>query len=132
MRTDQQLFLAVLRDTLSRGESVLFRVRGVSMLPWLREGQKVRVTPLGGRPLRRGDIVLFWRGENEPILHRVAAVREDSVDCRGDSGYGKPEHVRLEQVTGRVPLAAWQRLVFRMVHPPRKLVNRWLAPRKKS
>lgn len=124
-REDQFCFTEVLRGTLAQGQGVAFRVRGPSMLPWLREGQKVVVRPLGGHRLRRGDIALFWRGEREPVLHRV--VQGPSADgwvaCRGDAEWGEPERVPLSAVAGVVGLSVWRRWLFLLAHPARRWVN---------
>lgn len=125
-REDQALFTAVLRETLARGQAVAFRVRGPSMLPWLREGQKVMVAPLAGRQLRRGDIALFWRNEQEPVLHRVVQppTADGVVACRGDAEWGPPELVPLAAVAGVVALPLWRRRLFLLIHPARRWVNR--------
>ena len=128
-RVDQHFFVELLQDTLARGEAALFHVKGGSMLPWLRDGQKVRVIPFRGEEVRRGDIVLFWRSPGEPVLHRVVRVRSGEtpvvLECRGDAEHGQPEEVPIGRVLGRIPLTAWERLVHRVIHPPRRAFNRW-------
>jgi MYXO-CTERM domain-containing protein len=96
------------------------------MLPWLREGQKVMVAPLAGRQLRRGDIALFWRNEQEPVLHRVVQppTADGVVACRGDAEWGPPELVPLAAVAGVVALPLWRRRLFLLIHPARRWVNR--------
>lgn len=71
-----QAWGVLVRDLLARGRTATFTVRGVSMLPTLREGDRVSLKHLGDKPAQAGDIVAFMRG---PVLclHRVLAVVHD-------------------------------------------------------
>jgi hypothetical protein len=127
-RIDQVFFSAALADALARGEAVWLRVQGVSMLPWLREGEKVRIIPMPGRPLRRGEIALFWRKPNRPILHRVVRVGREAgapvYECLGDSGTGTPERVHATAVIGIVESTGLGRAVYLALNPARRFINR--------
>lgn len=129
MKVDSTLFSGVLADTLARGESVLLRIQGVSMLPWFRERQKVRIVPVGGRILRKGDVVLFWREPQHPILHRVVRINQADgwVDCRGDSEIGEPERIPLSSLIGVAESSSFRRWVFIVGHPARRFINRLCA-----
>ncbi len=131
MKTGQEFFSETLSDSLSRGEAVLLRVQGVSMLPWLREGDQVRILPAAGRRLRRGDIALFWRAPNRPILHRVVRVHRATAvcECLGDSESGPPERVPVSAVIGVVEISALRRAVYLALNPPRRWVNRFCRER---
>ena len=61
---------------LLEGKQVSFRPRGNSMLPKIKSGQLVTVTPLGEHELSAGDIVLC-RVSGRDYLHLVKAVRPD-------------------------------------------------------
>ena len=130
MKVDPALVSEVLLDALARGESVRVRVRGVSMLPWLRDGDPVCVRPPAGRCLRRGDVALFRRGPIL-ILHRVVGVRTEAgavvCDCLGDSESGSPERVPAAAVIGVVATTPVRRAIYRALHPPRRLLNRLLS-----
>ncbi len=131
MSTEPSFFSEVLADTLARGESVRLRVQGASMLPWLREGDAVRIRPAAGRRIVRGDIALFWRSPGRPILHRVVRVAGTNgaamVECLGDAETGSPERVPVSAVIGLVDLSPWARAVYRTVNPARRFLNRWLS-----
>ena len=126
MKVDPKFFSKAIEDSLVRGEAVLLRVQGVSMLPWLREGEKVRILPAAGRRLRRGDIALFWREPQRPILHRIVRVRraEGLCECLGDSERGAPERVPVSAVIGVVETTAFRRAVYLALNPARRLINR--------
>ena len=71
-------------ELLARGLPVTFVARGRSMWPALRDGDRVRVTPLTRAP-RAGDVV-FARVGDFVVLHRVLWVRRDgAVLLKGDA-----------------------------------------------
>lgn len=125
MPVDQHMFSEVVAGALAQGESVLLRVQGVSMLPWLREGEKVRILPATGRRLRRGDIALFWRAPGHPILHRVVRVPQEDggYECLGDSETGLPERVPVSAVIGVVETTVWRRWFYLVMNPARRSIN---------
>ena len=131
MKVDPELVSEVLLDALARGESVRMRVQGVSRLPWLREGAQVCVRPSAGRCLRRGDIALFRRAPSRLILHRIVGVQTEAgavvCDCLGDSESGSPERVPAADVIGVVATTPVRRAVYRMLHRPRRWLNRLLS-----
>lgn len=131
MKVDPELVPQILLDALARGESVRVRVRGVSMLPWLREGEQVCVRPAAGRRLCRGDIALFRRTPSRLILHRVVGVRTEAAavvcDCLGDSESGNPERVPASSVIGVVETTPVRRAAYRTLHRPRRWLNRLLS-----
>lgn len=133
LRIDQPVFAATVLDALARGESVRLRVHGASMKPWLREQQKIRVRPIAGWRLRRGDVALFRRANGRLILHRVVQVDRDSrtgmplYGCRGDAEAGVPESVPETALLGVVDLGVFRRWVFLLTEPARRFANRVLS-----
>ncbi|MDD2240480.1 MAG: S24/S26 family peptidase [Kiritimatiellae bacterium] len=133
MKTDQDLFTGVLQDALQRGDSVWLRVQGASMRPWLCEGERIRIHPAKGRPIHRGDIVLFWRNPGHPILHRVLRVgraAEGTIyECRGDAERGRPERVPAARVIGLAAMTGWGRMGYRLLQPVRRALNQLVSTR---
>lgn len=127
--TDQNLFSGVLAEGLARGEAVWLRIQGTSMLPWLREGQKIRLLPAAGRRIARGDIVLFWRAPGRPILHRVMRIRPATgpgaavLECLGDAESGAPEQIPASAVLGLADLSPARRAWYLAVNPLRRWIN---------
>ena len=132
---NQEFFRGVVADTLARGETVSVRVKGGSMLPWLRDGAKVRIRPAAGRRLHRGDIVLYRRETGTLVLHRIQAVRAatESVaavyECLGDALDGTPECVPAAAMVGVVETTAIRRAAFLVLSPGRRCINRWCLKR---
>ena len=75
----------LIADVLERGHTSAFTVRGNSMMPTLRDGERVILAKLGERGARRGDIIAFRQGEHL-CLHRVLTV-VDGESAPGDRGY---------------------------------------------
>lgn len=55
------------------------KVQGASMLPFLQEGDRLELRPLGPCPPRRGDLLVFVQGEHL-LVHRL--LRWDDASCR--------------------------------------------------
>ncbi len=85
-------------DLLARDGKLVYKTRGRSMEPMLRQDRDlVILEPPGGR-LRRYDVALYRRGKDY-VLHRVIQVGENDCLFRGDNTYAE-ETVRREAVIG--------------------------------
>ena len=75
-----------LEEILEQEGWLVYKTRGISMLPMLHENQDLVVirTPKGR--LKKYDVALYKRGETY-VLHRVIGVREGGYDIRGDNTY---------------------------------------------
>lgn len=65
-------------------QPITITVRGISMAPFLREGDRVEVARVEPASLKRGDLVVFLRGR-EVVVHRFLLVRGDRFLEKGDS-----------------------------------------------
>lgn len=87
-----------LEEILEQKGWLVYKTRGISMLPMLHENQDlVMIKPLKGR-LKKYDVALYKRGEAY-VLHRVIGVRRDGYNIRGDNTYAV-EKVPEEAVIG--------------------------------
>jgi hypothetical protein len=59
----------LLCDLAAEGRAAELPVRGISMHPWLREGDRVRVVAAAAPDVRVGDIVVRVQGTG-PVVHR--------------------------------------------------------------
>lgn len=63
---------------------------GVSMLPLLRQGRDLfTVERKDTRRCKRGDVVLYRRGQDQYVLHRIVEVRTDDYVTLGDNCVAK-------------------------------------------
>lgn len=90
----------LLAEQLERGGSALLPVTGSSMLPALRQGRDT-VVLCPPEELRRGDVILFLRGNGRYVLHRIIRRSGPGFLCCGDNQW-QTERVAAEQVLARV------------------------------
>jgi signal peptidase I len=94
--------LELIDELLGEGKIVRLRIRGRSMLPFLRDGleQVDLSTPLD-REITPGALVLF-RYNGTFILHRLIRRKKNKLMIIGDNVYGSKEIIAIEQVIGIV------------------------------
>ena len=97
------IFFAQVEALLDEGQSVVIRVKGYSMRPFMRSDRtQVRIAPISDsecKNLRVGDIVLFrYRGRH--ILHRIRHIEGNKITLAGDGNYRLWEHCSHEEVIG--------------------------------
>lgn len=99
---DTETYLdAVCRMICEGHENVPVPVRGVSMRPFLRNADFAYLTALPEK-IKKGDILLFQRKNNQYVLHRVYKFGKDGIIWMlGDSQY-EPEPVKQEQLRAKV------------------------------
>ena len=90
------LFEQVL-EFIQQGKSVIIAVKGGSMHPFLREGERVLLSPCNKIALRRGCIVLA-RKNDKVLLHRVVKINKKSVWLAGDANLVQHEVVELKDI----------------------------------
>jgi hypothetical protein len=75
-----------LRDVLSRGVRFRFRARGMSMEPFIRDGDVVTVAPADRRLPGVGDVVASCHPrDGHLIVHRIIAVAASGIVLKGDA-----------------------------------------------
>lgn len=88
-----------LTAALASGVPVAFRARGISMYPWIRDGDIVTVSV--ARQVRPGQVVLVDVG-NGLRVHRVIAREELKVWTAGDRFTFADPPVPAKHILGRV------------------------------
>ena len=94
--------LALLRERLAAGQTVRYLpLRGVSMLPMLRQGKDaVELSPLPEK-LKKYDLPVYQYPSGKVVMHRVVDVKPDHYICLGDNTYDY-EHIYPDQLIGVV------------------------------
>lgn len=93
---------AFLGDVLARGVPFRFRARGMSMDPFIRDGDVITVVPLHARP-RLGDVIACTHpGNGRLMVHRVVAAGQDGLVLRGDANDAADGAVAWGEVLGAV------------------------------
>ncbi|MDW7759908.1 MAG: S24/S26 family peptidase [Acidobacteriota bacterium] len=85
-----QALLKLMRDVLAKGLPFRFRARGLSMAPFVRDGDVITISPTRRSLPGVGRVVAFVSTETgKLVVHRVVARRGTAVFIRGDC---VPEH----------------------------------------
>lgn len=96
-----KLFFAWVEEELAAGNEVRIRVKGVSMLPLLRNGKDdVKLAPCLADELKPMDVVLFrYRGGH--LLHRIIRREGDRLWIQGDGSFVAIEQCLTKDVIGK-------------------------------
>jgi signal peptidase I len=93
----------LLQTILSRGCDCRFRAGGVSMAPFIRDGDVLTVSPLRERTVRRGDVVAFLHPTTRRlVVHRVVARLGTRCVVRGDNAPEEDGALQSGDILGRV------------------------------
>lgn len=88
-----------LRQCLREQGFAVVPVKGTSMLPLLREGESRVELVADGTPYRKGDVVLYERGDGTLVLHRITRLGpHDTCFLCGDHQIGPEEPVQSGQI----------------------------------
>ena len=77
---------ATFEELLVRDSYLVYKTRGVSMEPMLRQNRDLVTIRVPASRLRKFDVALYKRGEKY-VLHRVIGVASDHYLIRGDNTY---------------------------------------------
>ena len=89
---------AAFEELLARDGYLVYKTRGVSMEPMLRQNRDLVIIRIPTCRLHKYDVALYRRGRNY-VLHRVIGVEKDHYLIRGDNTYSV-ETVPDEAVIG--------------------------------
>lgn len=78
--------MSTFEDILARDGVLVYKTRGASMEPMLRQNRDLVVIRVPSSRLEKYDVALYKRGEAY-ILHRVLEVNPDRYLIRGDNTY---------------------------------------------
>ncbi|MBR7032578.1 MAG: S24/S26 family peptidase [Clostridia bacterium] len=77
---------ATIEEVLARDGIIVYKTRGVSMEPMLRQNRDLVTIRVPDCRLKRFDVALYRRGDDH-VLHRVIKVKEDYYIIRGDNTF---------------------------------------------
>lgn len=114
----------LLQAVLSKGAPFRFRAKGISMSPFIKDGDVVTVFPLPGTSPGLGDVVAFAHpGTGKLVLHRVVGKRGDSYLLKGDNTSELDGLVPEPNILGRVRKVERDgKAVFLGLGPERSLI----------
>jgi len=99
-------FVNIVTEVFSDQGALLFKARGSSMYPFIRDGDILTIQPVDTMDLKKGDIALYRTAEDKLVTHRIVGKylwnSQVVLKARGDSVLGPIEHIHTEQVMGLV------------------------------
>ncbi|MDR2474809.1 MAG: S24/S26 family peptidase [Bacteroidales bacterium] len=97
-----RIFFEEVERLIAAGENVILKMKGESMLPFLREKKdKIVLSPCRREELLPGEVVLF-RYHGRHILHRIVGRNEEELLIQGDGSLVNHEKVSTKDVVGIV------------------------------
>lgn len=87
-----------IEEILATDGRLVYKIKGVSMLPMLRQNRDVVVIVRPKERLKKYDVALYKR-DRSIVLHRVIKVKENGYLIRGDNTYAL-EDIPDESVIG--------------------------------
>jgi hypothetical protein len=92
----------LMREVLAKGKPFRFRARGLSMSPFIKDGDVLTVAPLGTAP-RAGDVAAFLHpATGRLVVHRMIRKRVGRYEFKGDNAHEVEGGVGLERILGIV------------------------------
>lgn len=85
---------------IEEGKRVIVRVKGSSMLPFLR-GDKDSVELEKASEIKCGDIVLAYVEECRFVLHRIIKIDGEHIVLMGDGNLKGCEHCRISEIKAK-------------------------------
>ena len=96
-------FIGLLKGILEVGAPFRFQANGVSMTPFIKDGDLVTLSPYTGPPPRLGEVVaFFFPGTEKLTIHRVVGKKENGYLLKGDNATAIDGVIPLENILARV------------------------------
>lgn len=93
--------LPLIEEKLAAGGEVVFKPRGTSMLPLIRQGIDSVALILPNGP-KKGDIVLYRRANGQFVLHRIVGKKNREFIMCGDNQCVKERGITEKMMIGVV------------------------------
>ena len=132
---DDAEFDALAQAIVERGLTLRFRAKGISMHPFVRDGDILFVRAVAPSQVQVGDLVLFRGAGSRVAVHRV--VRRTKVEdktafvIKGDRAERPDGVIPAERVIGQVIARERDGVKIDLMTPVRRLVKAgiaWLSP----
>ena len=93
-----QLFFAEVQAQIRQGKKVKIRVRGNSMLPFIRNNDEALLIPPTPDKIRKGTPVVAQTDELGIVLHRIHRIEGSRITLLGDGNVNQFEHTSPERI----------------------------------
>ena len=92
-----------IEEFLKQNGKITYSNVGVSMLPLIRQGKDLfTIEKNDGSRYKRGDVVLFARGKDKYVLHRIIKVLPDEYVILGDNCINPERGIKDSDIHGKM------------------------------
>ena len=114
----------LLRAVMDKGMPFRFRANGISMTPFIKDGDVITVSPLSGALPRRGDVAAFTHPDTgKLVVHRVVGKTGRQFLLKGDNVDRVENKVPQKNLLGCVTIVERNsKQVFAGLGPERSLI----------
>lgn len=91
------LYFAEVQRLLDEGKEVCIRIKGNSMRPFIKDGDRILLQPYRGTPLLIGANILAKHEENF-VFHRYVGQKNGSIALAGDGNLVLHEYLQPSQI----------------------------------
>jgi hypothetical protein len=93
----------LLKDVLEKGADFRFQAKGPSMTPFIKDGDVVTISPLGGNRLKTGEVAAFTSPRTGGLyVHRLIETKGEVYFFQGDRLSETDGPVSHENIHGKV------------------------------
>lgn len=97
-----QLFFAEVQAQIRQGKKVKIRVRGNSMLPFIRNNDEALLIPPTPEHIQKGTPVVAQTDELGIVLHRIYHIEGNRITLLGDGNINQFEHTSPDRIIATV------------------------------
>lgn len=97
-----QLFFAEVQAQIRQGKKVKIRVRGNSMLPFIRNNDEALLIPPTSEHIQKGTPVVALTDELGIVLHRIYHIEGNRITLLGDGNVNQFEHTSPDRIIATV------------------------------
>ena len=97
-----QLFFAEVQAQIQQGKKVKIRVRGNSMLPFIRNNDEALLIPPTPEHIKKGTPVVAQTDEMGIVLHRIYHIEGNRITLLGDGNVNQFEHTSPDRIIATV------------------------------
>ena len=97
-----ELYFAEVQSHLQQGKKVKIKIRGNSMLPFIRNNDEALLISPTPEKVKKGTPVLARTSELGIVLHRIYNIEGNHITLLGDGNINQFEHTSPERIIATV------------------------------
>jgi len=91
----------VIVESFLQDTDIYLKVNGMSMYPFMRDGDIIKITKITAKDMKIGDIILFKTSEDILVAHRLISKNKETYLTKGDARLGSDSKIMKSHLVGR-------------------------------